>query len=153
VVDLHQDFAQVEQTWRSSQDACVPLSVAAAFAFHQTRHSNEDLLCPYEYASALDIAAAALACLIPIYTPDERGGRIAICINLATQRFCAGATKVQCFNGAVLTPLTTVRSDVLPALIAIERADINYVAPQRLKSLAPTPFEHRGSRDGRDLVV
>ncbi len=111
----------------------MPLCVAAAFTFHQTRRSNEELLTPVEYANALDIAAAALSCLVPIYTPNGHGEQVPLSINLARQRFCGGATKVQCVDGAVLAPLNIVRRDVLPALIAIERSGIDYVAPQRVK--------------------
>lgn len=143
VVDLRKDFAQVEQTWRSSQEFCVLLSVAAAFTFHQTRRDKEKLLSPNEYANALDIAAAALSCLIPIYTPDGRGEQIPVSVNLARQRFCGGATKVQCDDGAIFTPLSIVRGDVLPALIAIERSGIEYVAPQRLNGLMASPFDER----------
>jgi len=133
VVDLRKDCAQVEQIWGNSQEFCVPLCVAAAFTFHQTRRDREKLLSPNEYANALDIAAAALSCLVPIYTPDGRGEQIPLSVNLARQRFRGGATKVQCDDGAIFTPLTIVRGDVLPALIAIERSGIDYVAPQRVK--------------------
>ncbi|HMA90506.1 MAG TPA: hypothetical protein VKP89_17370 [Burkholderiales bacterium] len=131
VVDLRKDRAQVAQIWSGSQESLVPLSVAAAFTFHQTCRTCEDLLSPHEYARALDIAAAALACLIRIYTTDGRGEQIPVSIDLAKQRFCGGATNVQCADGAIVTPLAIVRGDVLPALIAIERSGIEYVAPRR----------------------
>lgn len=137
MVDLRSDSAQVERMWRSSQALCVPLSVAAALTFHQTRRSNEQLLPPNDYAKALDIAAAALSCMVPIYTLDERGERIPICVNLARQRFCGGATKIQCLDGAVFAPLTIVRGDVPPVLLAIQRAQIDYVAPQRMARPSP----------------
>jgi len=107
----------------------VPLSVAAAFTFHQTCRSNEGLLTADDYANALNIAAAALSRLIPIYTPDERGNLIPVSIRLASQRFRGGATKIQCADGAILAPLAIVRGDVLPALIVIERSGIEYLAP------------------------
>jgi hypothetical protein len=130
MVDLREDCAQVEQTWRGSQESSVPLSVAAAFTFHQTCRSSEGLLFPDDYASALDIAAAALSRLVPVYMPDERGNPIPVSVSLARQRFCGGATRIQCADGTVLTPLTIVRSDVLPALIVIERSGIEYLASQ-----------------------
>jgi len=132
VVDLRKDCAQVAQIWGGSQESLVPLSVAAAFTFHQTRRNDEELLSAHEYAYALDIAAAALACLVPIYTTDGRGEQIPVSIDLAKQRFCGGATKVHCVDGAIVAPLSIVRSDVLPALIAIERSGIEYVAPRRV---------------------
>jgi hypothetical protein len=131
VVDLRQDRAQVAQIWSGSQESLVPLPVAAAFTFHQTRRTGEELLSPHEYARALDIAAAALACVVPIYTSGARGEHVPISIDLAKQRFCGGASKVQCADGAIVTPLAIVRADVLPALIAIERSGIEYLAPRR----------------------
>jgi len=130
VIDLREDSAQVAQIWSGSQGSLVPLPVAAAFTFHQTRRTREELLSPHEYARALDIAAAALACLIPIFTTNGRGERIPVSIDLAKQRFCGGATNVQCADGAIVTPLAIVRGDVLPALIAIERSGIEYLAPR-----------------------
>jgi len=130
MVDLRKDSAEIAELWCASQDLRVPLSMAAAFTFHRTRRNDEKLLSPDEYASALDIAAAALACLIPIYTLNAGGEQTRLPINLARQRFCGGATRVQCADGAVITPLAIVRSQVLPALIAIERSGIEYLAPR-----------------------
>lgn len=146
MVDLRSDRAQVERQWSSSPAFCVPLAVAAALTFHQTRRSNEERLPPNDYAKALDIAAAALSCMVPIYTLDERGERTPVCMNLARQRFCGGATRIQCLDGAVFAPLTIVRSDVPPVLPAIQRAQIDYVAPQRLASPAGSPFDGQVKR-------
>jgi len=131
MVDLRKDSDEVAQLWGASQELRVPLPLAAAFTFHQTRRRDEDLLFPDEYANALDIAAAALACLIPIYTEDGRGEQITVPINLARQRFGGGATLLQGVDGAVIAPLSTVRGDVLVALIAIERCGVEYLAPRR----------------------
>ncbi len=133
VVDLRRECEHVEEIWTRSQESWVPLSVAAAFTFHQTRRKVANILFPEEYANALDIAAAALSRLIPIYTPDGRGVPVAVPINLAAQKFCGGATKVRCADGTVLSPLDIVRQDLLPALVAIERVSIDYVAPARAK--------------------
>jgi len=130
VVDLREDCAQVEQAWRGSQERSVQLPVAAAFTFHQTRRNDKRLLSPDDYANALDIAAAALSCLIPIYTPDERGNPVALSsISLARQRFRGGAARIQCDDGAILAPLAIMRNDLLPAIILIERSGIEYLAP------------------------
>jgi hypothetical protein len=131
VLDLRNDREQVAQVWNGSQAPLLPLSVAAAFTFHETRRSEEVQLSWHEYAYALDIAAAALACLIRIYTTDGQGERIPVSIDLAKQRFCGGATRIRCSDGAIVTPLSIARGDVLPALIAIERSGIEYLAPRR----------------------
>ena len=133
MVDLRQDREQVEQTWVASQASWLALSVAAAFTFHRTRRNVADLLTESEYANALDIAAAALSRLIPIYTPDERGVPVPLRISLASQKFCGGGAGVKCADGTVLSPLDIVRRDLLPALVAIERAKIDFVAPKRAK--------------------
>ena len=134
MVDLRQECEQVEEIWTRGQESWVPLSVAAAFTFHQTRRKVANLLFPDEYANALDLAAAALSCVIPIYTPGGSGLPVPVPINLASQKFRGGATKLQCADGTVLSPLDVVRGDLLPALIAIERAGIEYnVAPTRAK--------------------
>ena len=133
MVDLRRECEQVEEIWTRSQTSWVPLAVAAAFTFHQTRRDLAKVLFPEEYANALDIAAAALSRLIAIYTPDGRGVPVPVPINLASQKFRDGATKVQCADGTLLSPLDIVRRDLLPALVAIERANIDYVAPARAK--------------------
>jgi hypothetical protein len=131
MVDLRDDRARVAQLWNASQESRVALFVAAAFTFHQTRRNGEELLSGHEYAGALDIAAAALACLLPVYTLDSRGQHVPVRIDLARQKFRRGATEVQCADGGILAPLAIVRGDVLPALVAIERAGIEYLAPRR----------------------
>ena len=132
MVDLRQARDEVEDIWIGSQEPWLPLPVAAAFTFHQTRRNVANLLTPDEYERALDIAAAALSCLIPIYSPDGQGTPVPVRINLAHQKFCGGAARVQSADGAVLAPLSIVRGDVLPAVIAIERSKIDYVAPKRV---------------------
>lgn len=107
------------------------LAVAAAFTFHQARRDGEKSLRESDYAGALDIAAAALASLLPIYTLDGRGQQVPVRIDLAQQRFCGGASEVRCADGAILAPLAIMRRDVLCALMTIERSGIEFVAPRR----------------------
>lgn len=133
MVDLREDRARVGELWSGSLGSRVPLAVAAAFAFHHTRRGDEEVLSPHEYAGALDIAATALACLAPIYTLDGRGEPVAVCLDLAQQRFGAGASEVHCADGSILAPLAIERSEVLPALVKIERAGIEYVAPRHAR--------------------
>ena len=58
MVDLRKDRAHVADIWNATQESCVPLCVAAAFTFHQTRSGRDELLSEGEYLNALDIAAA-----------------------------------------------------------------------------------------------
>jgi hypothetical protein len=132
VVDLRRDCEQVEELWTRSQESWLPLPVAAAFTFHQTRRNVANMLFPEEYANALNIAAAALSCVVTIYTPDGRGAQVPVPIDLAKQRFCEGASRIHCSDGTVYEPLSVARGDVVPALVAIERSKIDYVAPKRV---------------------
>lgn len=131
MVDLRQDCERVERAWNDSQELSVPLSMAAALTFHQTHRKDQKLLYEREYADALDIAAAALSCLVPIYTLNADGGQSRLVVNLARQRFGGGAVRIQNDDGAVIAPLAIVRSQVLPALLAIGRSGIEYLAPRR----------------------
>jgi len=136
MVDLREDCARVAQLWNNDHASRVPLSVAAAFTFHHTRRNGEQALFPDEYAVALDIAAAALACLVPIYRLDCRGEPVPLCVDFARQRFGAGGAEVHCTDGSKLAPLAVVRRDVLPAVLKIERMGVEYVAPRRTRGLA-----------------
>ena len=97
MVDLSEDCARVAQLWDGGGASRVPLCVAAAFAFHRTRRNAEGSLSPIEYAQALDIAAAALCRLAPIYTLDGRAA-----IDLARQRFRGGAAELAGVDGTIL---------------------------------------------------
>jgi hypothetical protein len=132
VVDLRHDRDLIEETWAGTLTPWLPLCVAAAFTFHQTRRNVANLLTQNEYENALDIAAAALSCVASIYTPDQRGAPVPVPVNLARQKFCGGAARLQCSDGPIIAPLNIVRGDVLSALVAIERSEIDYVAPKRV---------------------
>lgn len=131
MVDLRADRARVARLWNASRESRVALSVAAAFTFYRTHRNGEALLSGNEYAGALDIAAAALACLLPIYTLDGRGRHVPVRIDLARQKFRRGATEVHCADGGIIAPLAIVRGDVLAALVTIERSGVEYLAPRR----------------------
>ncbi len=119
--------------WNASQTQYVPLSLAAAFIFHQTRRGDEAALTGNEYAGAQDIAAAVLSCLIPIYALNEQGERFAVPIDLSRQKFRGGATQLLHVDGAIVASMSIVRNDALQALLTIERGDVEipYLAPRR----------------------
>jgi hypothetical protein len=131
MVDLSEDRTLVARLWNGSQAPRVPLSVAAAVTFHQTRRNGEARLSHAEYASALDIAAAALSRFIPIYTLDGQGAPVAAAVDLARQRFRGGASELLRSDGTVLAPLDVLRNDLPPALAKMDRMLIEYVAPRR----------------------
>lgn len=129
---LYEDRALAVQIWDGMDGERVPLRAAAAFVYHYTRRAGEEARTPAEYASALDIAGAALSRLAPVYTPDAGGRRVAVAVNLARQRFFGGAAALRGDDGSILAPIEMVRGDVVPALRAIERAGIAYVPPRFL---------------------
>lgn len=131
MVELRDDCARVARLWNGSQARDVRLALAAAFAFHQMRRDGEERLSPHDYSHALDIAAAALSRLIPIYTLDPYGERVAAAVDLAQHRFRGGGAEMLRVDGTIVAPLDIVRRDLLPALTRLEGARIEYVAPQR----------------------
>ena len=132
MVDLREDRARVEHLWKGGTARDVRLALAAAFTFHQTRRGGEAKLSRHDYAGALDIVAAALSRLIPIYTLDPLGERVAAAVDLARHRFRGGAAELMRADGTTVAPLDIVRHELLPALARLERAQIDYVAPRRV---------------------
>ncbi len=114
----------------SSKGAFLPLPAAAALTFYRTCRRREDPLSRLEYDGALDIAAAALSRLVPIYTLDAGGTPVAVNVDLARQRFHGGAREVLRADGTVLSPLGMVRSDLPRALATIGRVRVEYLAPR-----------------------
>ena len=72
-----------------------PLAVAAAIAFHQAHSSALTCVSQRDYDGALDIAAAALSRLIPVYTLREpQGRRVTVVVDLTRARFARGAAQL-----------------------------------------------------------
>lgn len=115
----------------------MPLPAAAALTFHRTCRIGEDRLSSIEYAGALDIAAAALSRLVPIYTLDGEGMPVTVAVDLALQRFHGGAREVLRADGTVLSPLGISRGDLPRALATIGRLRVEYLAPRYQRGPAP----------------
>lgn len=111
----------------------MPLPAAAALTFHRTCRFGEERLSSIEYAGALDIAAAALSRLVPIYTLDGEGMPVCVAVDLAQQRFHGGAREVLRGDGTVLSPLAISRGDLPRALATIGRLRLEYLAPRHLQ--------------------
>ena len=138
MVDLVADREEVVGLWNGRQAPRVQLSLAAAYVFHQTRRGDEAAFTGNEYAAALDTAAAALSCLIPIYTVNQLGEWIAVHIDLTRQKFRGGATQLLRADGAIVESMSIVRNDARHALVALERGgvEITYAAPRRAQASA-----------------
>jgi hypothetical protein len=115
----------------------LPLPAAAALTFHRTCRIGEVRLSSMEYNGALDIAAAALSRLVPIFTLDGEDMPVAVAVNLAQQRFRGGAREVLRADGTVLSPLGMVRGDLPRALETIGRLRVEYLAPRSPRGPGP----------------
>lgn len=103
--------------WRVTQQRFMPLSVAAAIAFHQAQRRIKWIQSPYDYMEALNRAATGLSRLIPIYVMDEGlRMRVTIDVDLLRGEFSGGATEYLCQDGSTLGPLSVVRGDLASAL-------------------------------------
>jgi len=126
MVDIREDCSRIEKLWRTGQEEYAPLSVGAALTFHQTCRDKKDFLSPFDYDAALDIAAAALSCLIPIYAINGQVKVAPVPMDVTNRKFRKGATRFQCDDGAIIEPLAIVRHDLMPALFSIARAGVEY---------------------------
>jgi len=98
-----------------------PLAVAAAIAFHQAHSSALTCVSQRDYDGALDIAAAALSRLIPVYTLREpQGRRVTVVVDLTRARFARGATELRSAADTV-GELSVARNDLVSALSLVKR--------------------------------
>ena len=103
--------------WRHSGEAYVPLSVAAAAAFHAVYHSTKAIKNRRDYDDALNMAASALARHIPVYAlgnPSE--GRQALTISPTRDSFVRGATRLRRGDASLVADLSVLQSDLASAL-------------------------------------
>ena len=140
---LEEESARIREIWRVSEDTFVPLPVAAAIAFHQAHGSTRAIATRADFDDALNIAASAIARLIPVYVPHEPQP---LGIDLARQSFARGATELRPSDGAApLRELRVRRADLLEALALIRRRGVPfsfagaYAAPRQNHILAAVP--------------
>jgi hypothetical protein len=93
----------------------MPLSVAAAIAFHTAQRGTKAIRSPLDYMEALNIAAAALSRLIPIYAMDK-ALRTRVTFDVLHGEFSVGATEFHRHDGSIVTALSVVRGDLASAL-------------------------------------
>ena len=107
---------------RITQQQFMPLSVAAAIAFQHAQRGTKAIASPSDYIEALDMAANALARLIPIYTMDEGlHARVTVDVEQLPGEFARGATEYVCRDGSRFTGLSVVRGDLTSALSFMRR--------------------------------
>jgi len=127
MVDLRKDGEHVRQMWRTSDDAHVPLRLAAALAFHEAHGAAEALMSGEDYHNALDLTAAALSRLLMIYTISERTGLpLPARLGMTGGRFRDGATLYQHTDGGAVTSLSVLREDLPAAIRVIKTAGMPF---------------------------
>ena len=133
-VRLEIEAQRTRALWQRVDDVYFPLAVAAGIAFHQAYPSATTCVSRQDYEGALDIAAAALSRLIPVYamrTPP--GGRATLVVDLARARFARGATELR-GRWETVGELSVARSDLVSAVSRIKRIGLpfSFSGPNRL---------------------
>lgn len=125
-LDLERDRVRTEMLWQRPLELDVPMCVAAATVFHRVHARRTGLVRRSDYETALNIAAATLSWLVPVYTVGlVTGRRVPVAVNLLTQRFAAGATQLRSLDGdKLMEALFVRRPDLLFALPIIQRAGL-----------------------------
>jgi hypothetical protein len=124
---LEAERLNMEELWRSHQAAQVPLAVAAAITFHQVHGNTKAIVTRADYDDALNIAAAAISRLIPIYSlSDPRAGRVQLAVDLTKARFQRGATELYTPGGQAVRDMTVRRAEFASALSLIKRTGLAF---------------------------
>jgi hypothetical protein len=128
MVSLDLERARVEQALQQSLGAHIPLAVAAASAIHLVSRNAHEIISRREYDDALDVAAAAISRLVPVYASAvPRPCEAAISIDISKERFGNGAAELRGADGRKISPLFIRRSDMLSALSLIKRTGLLFV--------------------------
>jgi hypothetical protein len=127
-LSLEVERLRTENLWRSVVSRDIPLSVAAATAFHQVHPATKTRVRRKEYDEALNISASAISRLAPIYTIGEvTRKRVEVRVNLVTHRFTLAASQLRERNGDGMSDnLFIERSDLLFAISIIKRAGLPF---------------------------
>ncbi len=127
-LNLELECLRIEKAWRSMMAQDVPMSVAAATAFHQAHRNTRAIVGRKDYEDALAIAASVLSRIVPVYTIGAiTRKRVQVPVNLLTHRFALGATQLRAIQGeAVIEPLFVRRADLVSALSIITRAGLPF---------------------------
>jgi hypothetical protein len=141
-INLATDRARVEELWCTDQSTYVPLQLAASFTVHAVglgRPPHETAVTPNAHSDALNIAAAALSAVIPIYAL-QHGTQdwVAVLVDPVRHRFEDGATALRRRDGRMVLNLSVKRADVVSAIPIVERAGVTFYAGLSAKTDGPT---------------
>lgn len=127
MVDLRKDSEQVRDAWRSSAEPHVPLSLAAALAFHEAHRTPELFVAQPDYDDALNMAAAALSCVVDIYAIHPRTRQpVPVKLSLRGGRFADGGSAYRRHNGRSVTSLVVRRDHVAGAMGLVSAAGVPF---------------------------
>ena len=127
MVDLRKDAQQVRDTWRSSNDPHVPLSLAAALAFHEAHRAGQAFITEPDYDDALNMAAAALSCVVHIYAIHPRTAQpVTVDLSLRSGRFADRGSAYRRYNGQSVTSLVVRREHISSVMGMISAAGIPF---------------------------
>jgi hypothetical protein len=134
-VRLEAELARLEDAMRGRAASYVPVCVAAALTFHAAHRNTRAIMTREDYEDALNMAAAALSRLIPVYrVADPRDGHTEVPVNLVTMRFARGATELRGATGEALRDLSVRHGELQSALSLVRRAGIAFTC-----ALSPEP--------------
>ena len=130
MVSLEAAGTRASELLSGLESGFVPLSVAAAVAFHQAHGGRQAMVTRQDYDDALNIAAAALSRLIPIYEVKEaKVGLVPVAIDLTRQRFARGATEMRVREQSIARELSIRFADLQAAVTLIKSADLPLLSP------------------------
>ena len=109
--------ARVRAAWQGARHDPVPLPVVAARAVHEALGARGGVVSRTDYELSLNLAAAALARLVPICRLDRLDGWVELGAPGADGgRFIGGATALRRAHGELVAPLAIRRLDADLAL-------------------------------------
>ena len=124
MVDFAKTRTDVMRKWHASTDLFVPLKLAAAFALHEAHREFNALIPQLEYEDALNLAAAALSRLTPIFVDKSVPDAIPVKLSLTSGKFRHAATMYESVDGERFGSLTVPRDAVPNAVSVIARAGL-----------------------------
>lgn len=124
-LSLEVERLRTESHWRGLSEY-LAMSVAAAMAFHGAHGNTKAIVTRTDYDDALNIAAAGLSRLIPVFTGSRGPERVAVPVNLLLQRFCRGATELRSQDGSVVDHLLVKRLHMVEAVKHIKDAGLPF---------------------------
>lgn len=127
MVDLRSESEQVRKVWQASDEAHVPFHLAAALAFHEACPAAHAFIAGTDYEDALNLAAAALSCVVNVYALHPRTGQpVPVEVNLKGGKFLDGGAAYRRGGGPIVTSLVVRRDEVAAALNLVKTAGIPF---------------------------